>query len=52
MKSVRRVRKYGKGQYKCRRCGRTGGIIRKYNLNYCRQCMRDVAKSIGFKKFS
>jgi len=43
-------RKYGKGKIKCRQCGRTGGIIRKYGLDYCRQCFREIAKSMGFKK--
>jgi len=43
-------RKYGKGRIKCRQCGRNGGVIRKYNLNYCRQCFREFAKSMGFKK--
>ncbi len=43
--------KFGRGQRKCRRCGRTGGIIRKYGLNYCRQCWREVARKIGFKKY-
>ena len=52
MKSVRKVRKFGKGEYKCRRCDRTGGVIRKYDLNYCRQCFRDVAPQLGYKKYS
>lgn len=37
---------------RCRRCGRKGGIIRKYGLYYCRQCMREIAEDIGFKKYS
>ena len=45
-------RKYGKSKHKCRQCGRTGGVIRKYGLNYCRQCFRELGKKIGFKKFS
>lgn len=52
MKSIKKQRKFGKGTYKCRCCGRTGGIIRKYNLMYCRQCFREVAKDLGFKKYS
>lgn len=35
----------------CRRCGRKGGIIRKYNLMYCRQCFREIAEELGFKKY-
>jgi len=46
------VRKYGKGRIVCRRCGRTGGVIRKYDLYYCRQCMREIAKKVGFKKYT
>jgi len=52
MKPVKKTHKFGKGLYKCRRCDRTGGVIRKYGLMYCRQCFREVARSVGFKKFS
>lgn len=31
-------------------CGNKWGIIRKYNLNICRQCFREYAKDIGFVK--
>lgn len=31
-------------------CGNKWGIIRKYNLNICRQCFREYAKDIGFTK--
>ena len=34
----------------CRRCGRSRGMIRRHGLRLCRQCFRDVAPSIGFKK--
>lgn len=37
---------------KCIRCGRTGGHISKYGLHLCRQCYREIAHKIGFKKFS
>lgn len=36
---------------RCRRCGRIRGRISKYNLNYCRQCFREIATEIGFKKY-
>lgn len=36
---------------KCRRCGRVGGHIRSYGLNICRHCFREIAASIGFKKY-
>lgn len=46
-------RSQGDAKRKCRRCNRRGrGIIRKYNLYYCRQCFREVAEQIGFKKYS
>ncbi len=37
---------------KCRNCGRTRAHINKYGLNICRQCFRDMALGLGFKKFS
>jgi small subunit ribosomal protein S14 len=37
---------------RCRRCGRTGAHIQKYGLALCRQCFREVATKIGFKKYS
>jgi len=52
MKQAKRERKFGKGSFACRRCGRHDGVIRRYNLMYCRQCMREVAKDLGFKKYS
>jgi len=45
-------KKFGKATRKCKICGRTGGIIRKYGLCYCRQCFREQAKKVGFKKYS
>tara|TARA_Y100000310_G_scaffold339173_1_gene431063 strand:+ start:9822 stop:10052 length:231 start_codon:yes stop_codon:yes gene_type:complete len=37
---------------RCRRCGRTKAHIGKYNLHFCRQCFREIAQKIGFKKYS
>ncbi len=45
-------REFGLGSRKCRRCGRYGAHIQKYGLHMCRQCFRDVAKKIGFKKYN
>jgi len=45
-------RSCGKNLKKCRRCGRTGGHIDKYGLDLCRQCFREIATKIGFKKYS
>jgi small subunit ribosomal protein S14 len=36
----------------CRRCNRKRGLIRRHGLNLCRQCFRDIAADIGFKKYS
>ncbi len=44
-------RKFGKSVNKCRKCGRSEGVIRKYGLNYCRQCFREEAEKLGFKKY-
>ena len=36
----------------CQRCGRKRGIIRRYGLHLCRQCFREIAPELGFKKYS
>ncbi|HDJ21914.1 MAG TPA: 30S ribosomal protein S14 [Candidatus Bathyarchaeota archaeon] len=43
-------RHYGKGSRGCIRCGTKQGLIRRYGLNLCRQCFREVAGKLGFKK--
>lgn len=43
-------RKYGKGIQRCKRCGSTDSVIQKYGIYLCRQCFREVAYSLGFKK--
>jgi small subunit ribosomal protein S14 len=35
----------------CRRCGRKQGLVSKYDIYLCRQCFREVARSMGFKKY-
>ncbi len=36
----------------CKICGRIGpGHIQAYNLHLCRQCFRENAKKLGFKKY-
>ncbi|TRY72112.1 hypothetical protein TCAL_10599 [Tigriopus californicus] len=45
-----RPRKFGQGSRQCRACSNGHGMIRKYGLNMCRQCFREYAKDIGFKK--
>ncbi|MFH1396521.1 MAG: 30S ribosomal protein S14 [archaeon] len=45
-------RSCGIALFKCRNCGRNRGHIKKYGLHLCRQCFRDMATKIGFKKLS
>lgn len=47
-----KTRKTGIASKKCERCGRFGAHISSYGLNLCRQCFRDIAEEIGFKKYS
>ena len=44
-------RTFGKSAFPCRKCGRTAGVIRKYGLSYCRQCFREEAAKLGFRKY-
>lgn len=46
-----KARKTGIGSRKCRRCGRFGAHIRSYGIHLCRQCFREDAKALGFKKY-
>lgn len=50
--SVPKKRVGGALNKKCSRCGRTGGHISKYGLHLCRQCFREIANKIGFKKYN
>ena len=52
MKNIKKERKFGKVTHACRRCNKKRGVIRKYGLVYCRQCFREIAKDLGFKKFT
>jgi len=47
-----RKREFGKSVYPCRRCGKTSGVIVKYGLQYCRQCFREEAPKLGFRKYN
>ena len=47
-----RPKKFGKGSRMCRRCGQHDAVIRKYGLNLCRQCFRELAPKLGFKKYA
>ncbi|MHA1713718.1 MAG: 30S ribosomal protein S14 [Candidatus Ranarchaeia archaeon] len=43
---------HGKSTRKCRRCGTNRAIIRRYGLMYCRRCFAEIAKTLGFEKYS
>ncbi len=45
-------RSCGAAKKRCGRCGRIGAHVGKYGLDYCRQCFREVAPLIGFKKYN
>ncbi|OIR58292.1 MAG: 40S ribosomal protein S29 [Amphiamblys sp. WSBS2006] len=42
----------GKGGRQCRVCGNRGGMIRTYGLDMCRQCFKQYAETIGFRKYN
>lgn len=48
---VPKQRKFGRGSRRCVRCGSQGNLIRSYGLNLCRQCFREVAVKLGFRKY-
>lgn len=50
--NVPKKRSCGKNNVRCIRCGRRGGYISSYGLKLCRQCFREIAIKIGFKKYS
>ncbi|MDT7872261.1 MAG: 30S ribosomal protein S14 [Sulfolobaceae archaeon] len=43
-------RKHGRGVQVCQRCGSRDSVIQKYEMYLCRQCFREVAYNMGFKK--
>jgi small subunit ribosomal protein S14 len=36
---------------RCIRCNRPEGLVSMHGLNYCRECFREVAKDLGFRKY-
>ncbi|MFP4118854.1 MAG: 30S ribosomal protein S14 [Candidatus Woesearchaeota archaeon] len=50
--NVPRDRSFGETTKTCKLCGRTGGHIAKYGLHMCRQCFRDNALKLKFKKYN
>ncbi|MCD6300673.1 MAG: 30S ribosomal protein S14 [Staphylothermus sp.] len=47
-----KIYKFGKGSRKCKRCGTRDAVIQAYGLYLCRQCFREIAPALGFKKYS
>ncbi len=45
-------RSCGRATKRCNRCGRIRGTISSYGLNVCRQCFRETATNLGFKKYT
>lgn len=45
-------RSCGMSTQRCRRCQRIRGHIKKYGLDLCRQCFREIATDLGFKKYN
>jgi len=41
----------GEGDRYCQICKREDGLIRKYGLQICRECFRETAERLGFKKY-
>ncbi|MFP4590589.1 MAG: 30S ribosomal protein S14 [Halobacteriota archaeon] len=39
-------------RHACTRCGREQGLVGKYDIWLCRQCFREIARDMGFKKYS
>jgi len=45
-------KKYGRGAHECKMCGRKQGLVRRYNIMFCRQGFREWAQQMGFKKMN
>lgn len=50
--NVPKKRSCGVALKRCDRCGRIRGHISSYGLSICRQCFRETAVSLGFKKYN
>jgi len=44
--------KRSESRHSCRRCERKQGLVSKYDIWLCRQCFREIARPMGFKKYS
>jgi small subunit ribosomal protein S14 len=50
IKTKEKTKLYG-AVFGCERCGQMRSLVRRYGLHLCRQCFRDTAATMGFKKF-
>jgi len=50
--NIPKERSCGVARKKCRRCGRNSAHIDMYGLDLCRNCFREIAPKLGFKKYS
>ncbi len=44
-------KRMGRGAQRCMRCGTRDAVIQKYGIYLCRQCFREIAPLIGFRKY-
>jgi small subunit ribosomal protein S14 len=47
---TKQEKKRKRDKRECKRCGANDGVMKKYNLNLCRRCFKEVAVMLGFKK--
>jgi small subunit ribosomal protein S14 len=47
-----RTKVFGRGAHECKLCGRKQGLVRRYQIYFCRQCFREWASKLGFKKLN
>jgi small subunit ribosomal protein S14 len=47
-----KTKNYGRGAHQCQMCGRKQGLVRRYHIMFCRQCFREWAQKMGFKKMN
>jgi len=47
-----RTKVFGRGAHECKLCGRKQGLVRRYSIYFCRQCFREWASKLGFKKLN
>ena len=51
-KKTRKWPRRGEEGRMCRFCARRDGLVRKYGLIMCRQCFREKAPELGFRKYN